>query len=48
MNPVVAEVRVADEIFVAAALLHREHPDREGFTIGEIVHRSNRKTCMGK
>ena len=33
-------VTVADEVWIAAALLHREHPDRPDFTIREIVDRA--------
>jgi hypothetical protein len=36
-------VKVADEVWVAAALLHREHPEREGFTVAEIVDRANKE-----
>jgi hypothetical protein len=34
------EIGVADEVWVAACLLHREHPEREDFTIREIVDRA--------
>lgn len=30
-------LRVADEVWIATALLHRRHPDREDFAIAEIV-----------
>lgn len=33
-------LRVADEAWVATALLHREHPDRNDFTVKEIVRRA--------
>lgn len=36
-------VSVADEIWVATALLHREHPDRPDFTLSEIVERAQRE-----
>ena len=36
-------IRVADEVWIATALLHREHRDREDFTIGEIVERARRE-----
>jgi len=36
-------IRVADECWIATALLHREHPDREDFTISEIVERAERE-----
>lgn len=34
---------VADEVWVATALLHREHPDQADFTIREIVARAERQ-----
>lgn len=34
-----AEVAVADEVWIATALLHREQPDREDFTESEILAR---------
>jgi hypothetical protein len=42
MNPVSTqtEVKVADEVWIAAALLHREHPEKADFTIEEIVDRA--------
>ena len=33
---------VADEAWIATALLHREHPDRKDFTTKEIVRRAER------
>ncbi len=33
-------LKVADEVFVAVGLLHREHPEQEDFSIGEIVDRA--------
>jgi hypothetical protein len=35
-------IKVADEVWVAAALLHREQPEREDFSIEEIVNRAGR------
>ncbi len=32
-------VKVADEVWIATALLHVAHPNRESFSVGEIVHR---------
>ncbi|MCW5982300.1 MAG: hypothetical protein KIT09_29710 [Bryobacteraceae bacterium] len=40
--------KVADEVFIATALLHRENPDREDFTISEIVARAEREDLFGK
>lgn len=34
---------VAHEVWVATALLHREHPDRLDFTLSEIVERAERE-----
>jgi hypothetical protein len=33
-------LKVADEVWIATALLHREHPDRPDFTLDEIVDRA--------
>jgi hypothetical protein len=33
-------IRVADEVWIATALLHREHPSREDFAVAEIVERA--------
>ena len=35
-----AKIKVADEVWIATALLHREHPDRTDFSIDEIVERA--------
>jgi hypothetical protein len=35
-----SKIKVADEVWVATALLHREHPDRTDFSIDEIVERA--------
>jgi len=48
-EPIVAEsgpsfaISVADEVWIAAALLHREHPDREAFSAREISERARRE-----
>jgi hypothetical protein len=34
------QTKVADEVWIAAALLHREHPDRADFEIEEIIRRA--------
>ena len=36
-------VKVADEVWLAAALLHREYPQRADFTVQEIVERARRE-----
>src|SRR5579871_438447 len=41
------EVRCADEVWIAAALLHREHPQRSDFSIREIVERAKREGIHG-
>ena len=33
-------IRVADEVWVATALLHKQHPDRDDFTVSEIGRRA--------
>jgi hypothetical protein len=38
-----ASVTVADEVWIATALLHREHPDRFDFTLSEIVARAEQE-----
>lgn len=37
------ELKVADEVWIATALLHREHPDRDDFTVAEIVERARKE-----
>ncbi len=34
------QLKVADEVWIATALLHREHPEQSDFTIEEIVERA--------
>lgn len=36
-----SQVKVADEVWLATALLHREHPDRIDFEIEEIIRRAS-------
>jgi hypothetical protein len=36
-----SHVKVADELFLIVALLHREQPQKEAFTVGEILHRAS-------
>jgi hypothetical protein len=36
-------IKVADEVWVSTALLHREHPERDDFSISEIVERAARE-----
>jgi hypothetical protein len=42
------DIKVADEIWVAAALLHREHPTRPDFSVAEIVGRVERQALSGR
>jgi hypothetical protein len=37
------EIRVADEVWIATALLHKEHPKRSDFTVEEIVARAKKE-----
>ena len=37
-----SEVKVADEVWIAAALLHREHPEAYDFSVEEIVERASK------
>ena len=36
----VAELKVADEVWIAAALMHRENPDQKDFSVEAIVERA--------
>ena len=38
-----SKVKVADEVWIAAALLHREHPDQVDFAVEEIVDCAQRE-----
>ena len=40
-------LRVADEAWIATAMLHREHPDRQDFTVAEIIRRAERLAGPG-
>jgi len=40
-------ILVADEVWVATALLHREHPERADFTAKEIEQRAQRENIHG-
>ncbi len=37
------DVKVADEVWIATALLHRQHPERPDFTLEEIVERARKE-----
>ena len=38
-----SEVKVADEVWIATALLHKEHPRQSDFSVEEIVERARRE-----
>src|SRR5664279_6600464 len=38
-----AQVKVADEVWIVAALLHKENPDRSDFSMEEIMDRARRE-----
>ena len=40
---VASTLKVADEVWIAMALLHREHPDKTDFKVEEIVERARRE-----
>ena len=42
-----ATIRVADEVWIATALLHRQHPERDDFTVGEIIRRAEAEKVAG-
>ena len=41
-------LKVADEVWVATALLHREHPHRRDFTAVEITARAKQENIYGR
>lgn len=41
------EIRAADEVWVATALLHRENPERSDFSVREIVERAREELLAG-
>lgn len=36
-------IKVADEVWIIVALLHREHPERDDFTVSEVVARAEKE-----
>jgi hypothetical protein len=48
MNTAAIDLNVADETWIATALLHREHPDAEDFSAAEIVDRAARENITGE
>lgn len=45
--PRTRETRVADEVWVATALLHREHSGEQDFTVADIVRRAEKEDMLG-
>jgi hypothetical protein len=43
---VLLEIKVADEVWIATALLHRENPSRNDFTVKEIEARATREKVV--
>jgi hypothetical protein len=43
-----ASIKVADEVWIVTALLHRENPKREDFSVSEIVARARRENLSGE
>jgi hypothetical protein len=41
-------IKVAEEVFIATALLHRENPHRDDFTVNEIVERVAQENIFGE
>ena len=41
------KIRVAAELWIATALLHRQYPNREDFTVREIVQQAEAKRLTG-
>jgi len=41
-------VRVADEVWIATALLHWEHPEEKDFSVEEIVARARQENIFGE
>lgn len=46
-TPSVVAVKVADAVWIAAALLHREHPESPDFALQEIVDRVKAESRLG-
>ncbi|HEU4342044.1 MAG TPA: hypothetical protein VFU31_10780 [Candidatus Binatia bacterium] len=42
------DIKVADEVWIAAALLHKENSNRTEFTVAEIVERARRENISGR
>jgi len=42
-----ARIKVADEVWIATSLLHREHPQGPDFSIEDIVNRASKECIAG-
>jgi hypothetical protein len=47
MTAVATDLKVADETWIATALLHREQPERDDFAEHEIVERARNENILG-
>jgi len=47
MNAASINLKVADETWIAAAMLHRGHPDRSDFSVEEIVEQARTENIFG-
>jgi hypothetical protein len=43
-----ASIKVADKVWIATAMLHRENSKREDFSVSEIVARARRENLSGE
>jgi hypothetical protein len=41
-------MKIADEVWIATALLHREQPNREDFTVKQIIARAQKENVTGE
>ena len=48
MNVATNDVKVADEVWIATALLHREHPLSEDFSVPEVKERARQENIAGR
>ena len=46
--PTKLDIKVADEVWVAAALLHRQRPAAADFSIEEILERASQESIAGE
>src|SRR6266567_8683433 len=48
MKSIATEIKVADEVWLIVAMLHREQSTRADFTIDEVMERAERDALTGK